>query len=111
MDDFVLLANGREQLLDARHGVERILNDLGLKLKKKTHPQQVKGGVPFLGHKVYPFRMEPDRRARVRFFRKIRSLEWQANDGLIDELQLQHRHQCLLGFGSLSNLVHLQKAI
>jgi hypothetical protein len=55
--------------------------------------------------------MEPDRRARVRFFRKIRSLEWQANEGMIDELELQQRHQCLLGFGSLSNLINLQGSI
>jgi hypothetical protein len=52
--------------------------------------------------------MVPDRRARVRFFRKIRSLEWQANEGWVDDLELQARHQCLLGFGSLSNLSSLQ---
>ena len=79
--------------------------------KKQAHPEKVKRGVPFLGHKVHPFRMEPDRRARVRFFRKIRSLEWQADEGVVDELELQQRHQCLLGFGSLSNLISLQGKI
>ena len=97
--------------MDAREGVEEELNGLGLRLKKQAHPEKVKRGVPFLGHKVHPFRMEPDRRARVRFFRKIRSLEWQADEGVVDELELQQRHQCLLGFGSLSNLISLQGKI
>jgi len=111
MDDFVLWGREREELMDAREGVEEGLNGLGLRLKKQAHPEKVKIGVPFLGHKVYPFRMEPDRRARVRFFRKIRSLEWQADGGIIDELELQQRHRCLLGFGSLSNLISLQGKI
>ena len=97
--------------MKAREGVEKELDKIGLQLKKRAHPERVRGGVPFLGHTVHPFRMEPDRRARVRFFRKIRSLEWQANEGMIDELELQQRHQCLLGFGSLSNLINLQGSI
>ena len=111
MDDFILWGHEREDLMKAREGVEKELDGIGLQLKKRAHPERVRGGVPFLGHTVHPFRMEPDRRARVRFFRKIRSLEWQANEGMIDELELQKRHQCLLGFGSLSNLINLQGSI
>ena len=111
MDDFILWGHEREVLMKAREGVEKALDGIGLQLKKRAHPEKVRGGVPFLGHTVHPFRMEPDRRARVRFFRKIRSLEWQANEGMIDELELQQRHQCLLGFGSLSNLINLQGGI
>jgi hypothetical protein len=108
MDDFILWGNNREQLYYARDRVEERLQLLGLKLKTVNHPQRVRKGVPFLGHVVHPFRMVPDRRARVRFFRKLRSLEWEANEGWIDGLELQARHQCLLGFGSLSNLSNLQ---
>lgn len=108
MDDFILWGNNREQLYYARERVEERLQVLGLKLKTVNHPQRVRKGVPFLGHVVHPFRMVPDRRARVRFFRKLRSLEWEANEGWIDGLELQARHQCLLGFGSLSNLSNLQ---
>jgi hypothetical protein len=111
MDDFILWGHEREVLMKAREGVEKALDGIGLQLKKRAHPEKVRGGVPFLGHTVHPFRMEPDRRARVRFFRKIRSLEWQANEGIIDELELQQRYQCLLGFGSLSNLINLQRSI
>ena len=111
MDDFILWGHERQDLMKAREGVEKELDGIGLQLKKRAHPERVRGGVPFLGHTVHPFRMEPDRRARVRFFRKIRSLEWQANEGMIDELELQQRHQCLLGFGSLSNLINLQGGI
>ncbi|MDC1309472.1 reverse transcriptase/maturase family protein [Opitutales bacterium] len=111
MDDFILWGYEREVLMKAREGVEKELDKIGLQLKKRAHPERVRGGVPFLGHTVHPFRMEPDRRARVRFSRKIRSLEWQANEGMIDELELQQRHQCLLGFGSLSNLINLQGSI
>ena len=111
MDDFILWGYERDELMKAREGVEKELDKIGLQLKKRAHPERVWGGVPFLGHTVHPFRMEPDRRARVRFFRKIRSLEWQANEGMIDELELQQRHQCLLGFGSLSNLINLQGGI
>ena len=111
MDDFILWGYERDELMKAREGVEKELDGIGLQLKKRAHPERVRGGVPFLGHTVHPFRMEPDRRARVRFFRKIRSLEWQANEGMIDELELQQRHQCLLGFGSLSNLINLQGGI
>jgi hypothetical protein len=109
MDDFILWGHEREDLMKAREGVEKELDGIGLQLKKRAHPERVRDGVPFLGHTVHPFRMEPDRRARVRFFRKIRSLEWQANEGWIDDLELQARHQCLLGFGSLSNLSDLQQ--
>jgi RNA-directed DNA polymerase len=111
MDDFILWGNERKELCRARERVEECLEELGLKLKIGNHPQRVRQGVPFLGHVVHPFRMVPDRRARVRFFRKIRSLESQADEGWIDELELQQRHQCLLGFSSLSNLNTLQKAI
>ena len=111
MDDFILWGHEREVLMKAREEVEKELDGIGLQLKKRAHPERGEGGVPFLGHTVHPFRMEPDRRARVRFFRKIRSLEWQANEGMIDELELQQRHQCLLGFGSLSNLINLQGGI
>ena len=111
MDDFILWGYERDELMKAREGVEKELDKIGLQLKKRAHPERVRGGVPFLGHTVHPFRMEPDRRARVRFSRKIRSLEWQANEGMIDELELQQRHQCLLGFGSLSNLINLQGCI
>ena len=111
MDEFILWGHEREVLMKAREGVEKALDGIGLQLKKRAHQEKVRGGVPFLGHTVHPFRMEPDRRARVRFFRKIRSLEWQANEGMIDELELQQRHQCLLGFGSLSNLINLQGGI
>ena len=111
MDDFILWGHERDDLMEAREGVEKELHGIGLQLKKRAHPERVRDGVPFLGHTVHPFRMEPDRRARVRFFRKIRSLEWQANEGMIDELELQQRHQCLLGFGSLSNLINLQGGI
>ena len=111
MDDFILWGYERDELMKARERVEKELDKIGLQLKKRAHPERVRGGVPFLGHTVHPFRMEPDRRARVRFFRKIRSLEWQANEGMIDELELQQRHQCLLGFGSLSNLINLQGCI
>ena len=111
MDDFILWGYERGDLMKAREGVEKELDGIGLQLKKRAHPERVRGGVPFLGHTVHPFRMEPDRRARVRFFRKIRSLEWQANEGMIDELELQQRHQCLLGFSSLSNLINLQGGI
>ena len=111
MDDFILWGHEREDLMKAREGVEKELDGIGLQLKKRTHPERVHDGVPFLGHTVHPFRMEPDRRARVRFFRKIRSLEGQVNEGMIDELELQQRHQCLLGFGSLSNLINLQGGV
>ena len=111
MDDFILWGHEREVLMKAREGVEKELDGIGLQLKNRAHPERVRGGVPFLGHTVHPFRMESDRRSRVRFFRKIRSLEWQANEGMIDELELQQRHQCLLGFGSLSNLINLQGSI
>lgn len=110
-DDFIFWGHEREVLMKAIEGVKKELDGIGLQLKKRAHPERVRGGVPFLGHTVHPFRMEPDRRARVRFFRKIRSLEWQANKGMIDELELQQRHQCLLGFGSLSNLINLQGGI
>jgi RNA-directed DNA polymerase len=109
MDDFILWGNNRGQLYHARDRVVERLQVLGLKLKALSHPQRVRQGVPFLGHLIHPFRMVPDRRARVRFFRKIRSLEWQANEGWVDDLELQARHQCLLGFGSLSNLPNLQQ--
>ncbi len=107
MDDFILWGNCREQLNHARNKVMERLGEIGLGLKKLSQPQSVKQGVPFLGHVVYPFRLLPDRRARTRYFRKRKSLEWMADEGKIGELELQQRHQCLLGFGSLSNLSSL----
>jgi len=108
MDDFILWSNDRKELMNARDAVEERLEALGLRLKRFTQPERVKGGVNFLGHRVHPFRMEADKRARTRFFRKIRSLQWLADEGMITEEELQQRHQCLLGFASLSNLSALQ---
>jgi hypothetical protein len=112
MDDFILWGHEREVLNESERGGGKRIGWNRITIKE-TGPSGKSAGwcTLFRSYRFIPFRMEPDRRARVRFFRKIRSLEWQANEGMIDELELQQRHQCLLGFGSLSNLINLQGGI
>tara|TARA_B100001123_G_scaffold178359_1_gene204442 strand:- start:174 stop:1154 length:981 start_codon:yes stop_codon:yes gene_type:complete len=111
MDDFVLWADSREFLLQARDELISHLAELGLTLKRMSQPVSTEDGMIFLGHKVFPFRMEVERRARTRFVRKARHLRFQWDRGEIPDLELQQRHAALSGYGSLANLRPLQRQL
>ena len=56
--------------------IERYLQNIGLKMHpKKTHVQEVKKGVPFLGAVVYPFFRVPGRRFKDNFYQAARKFE------------------------------------
>tara|TARA_Y100000588_G_scaffold43262_1_gene41162 strand:+ start:1078 stop:2322 length:1245 start_codon:yes stop_codon:yes gene_type:complete len=111
MDDFILWGHERIFLTNCRNGVECKLNEIGLRLKKRSEPKPSQEGLGFLGHRIFPRRVELDRRARTRFVRKARRLTGQWNEGAISSLELQQRHASLAGYGVLADLRRLHSAI
>lgn len=111
MDDFVLWADDPGLLSDARTAVERHLEGLSLSLKKLSQPVASSHGMSFLGHRIFPRRVELAQPARTRFVRKARRLQRKWNEGAIGELEMQQRHASLSGFGSHADMKRLQRRL
>ena len=78
VDDFYLVvpAEKKDIALNDVKVIERYLQNIGLKMHpKKTHVQEVKKGVPFLGAVVYPFFRVPGRRFKDNFYQAARKFE------------------------------------
>jgi RNA-directed DNA polymerase len=89
MDDFVVFADAREPLREARARVEAQLEALGLRAKARaTMLAPTRDGLPFLGFLVFPAlrRVRPDNRRRV--IRRWKHRLWQYRRGELDEQAL-----------------------
>ena len=95
MDDFVLWGAERKELRELRVRVEEFLRE---RLRLAVKPEQlnrVERGMPFLGSRLYPHRLELDGRGRRRFVAKLRHLEWEYAVGRLSGLGLQQRATAL----------------
>jgi hypothetical protein len=111
MDDFVLWADDPHLLSDARTAIEGHLEGLSLSLKKLSQPVESSHGMSFLGHRIFPRRVELAQPARTRFVRKARRLQRKCNEGAIGELEMQQRHASLSGFGRQADMKRLQRRL
>ena len=105
MDDMVLWAENRRELVEALGSVRILADDrLGLALKR---PEGILNrsahGVSFCGFRVFPGWRTLGRAGRKRFLSKLRTLErWHAV-GRIGGLELQSRATCLCAFACEGN--------
>jgi hypothetical protein len=75
VDDFYIVHNDKQELLDLYVKIDEFLKNIGLKLHpKKKFLQEINKGIPFLGAVVYPFRIHPNKRTKNGFFRTAHEL-------------------------------------
>ncbi|MFO0905756.1 MAG: reverse transcriptase/maturase family protein [Pirellulales bacterium] len=99
MDDMLLWSDSRDQLRELKESAhEDFLGELGLELKPNAFVNRSHLGVDFLGCRVYAWGATLNRRSRVRYQRKITSLERQHERGEISGLELQQRATALVAF-------------
>jgi RNA-directed DNA polymerase len=90
MDDIVIWGD-QASLATIRNVVDEGLASLGLRPKHGGEWNRCERGVPLLGFVVYPDRVRVGRQGRVRLRRKLRGMERQWTDGVLDERALQDR--------------------
>jgi len=99
MDDCALWGESSVEMrawLEDAHGF--LFAQLGLDLKADPYINRSTHGLDFLGCRVFPNRLVLNRRSRVRFRRRLRSLEDAYRARQIHESQLQQRITALVAF-------------
>ncbi len=105
MDDILIWGATRGELRQALARISEFLFDnLGLTLKPTPYWNRSVHGVDFLGARVFPSRMVLNRRSRVRFRRKLHSIELEHSRGEIGELEMQQRATSLVEFTQAGGL-------
>jgi hypothetical protein len=101
MDDFVIFHRERGFLEDLLPRIAHWLQQRrGLLLRELPQPVATSEGIPFLGYRVFPGAVLLARRARRRFVARMRVMEGEYVEGLIDRYRLQRRMDALLSFTS-----------
>lgn len=98
MDDVLLLANDRRELMMWLDGYSNYLRD---QLLLDVHPPVVnrtRFGIPFLGYVAYGNGLRLNRRSKLRFEQKMSVLAAMASTGQIDEKEYACRATCLTAF-------------
>jgi RNA-directed DNA polymerase len=98
MDDMVLWHLDRDELMTAkRRCFDFVETELGLELKP-AEPRGMRGGVSFLGCRVFATHVELNSRSKRRWRRRVRVLERAERLGLITQSDLQRRLTSLTAF-------------
>ena len=112
MDDFVLWAGDRAELAGHLAAVRGFLDtELALVLKENVQLNRSERGVPFLGYRVFPWRLALGPRARGRFARKLRAYERECHDGAWSEADLARHMEALLSYVRFADTVALRRRI
>jgi RNA-directed DNA polymerase len=99
MDDCVLWADSSAELRRHLDAVRTFLSvQLDLSLKASPYINRTGHGLDFLGCRVFPSHLVLNRRGRVRFRRKLKTLEHSLLAGQLDEAVLQQRATALVAF-------------
>jgi RNA-directed DNA polymerase len=98
MDDFVVWSQDKGRLVELGEILRGVLASIGLQFKATPWLNRTTHGMDFLGHRVYHDRVTLNRRSRVRFTQRIRSVmaDWAA--GVIPEIDAQKRSVALCAF-------------
>ncbi len=112
VDDFVVFGNDKAKLQAIKNQISNFLIPYGLTLHPiKTRVHQVKEGLLFLGHRVFPtFRLlnkDNVKRFRKRLRKRVRDLE----KGKITEEYFQNSLQSWIAHAKFSNTYRLRKKI
>jgi len=112
MDDFVLWADGKEPLQVHLRAIRGFLaSELGLELKDNVQINRCARGLPFLGYRVFPQRLDLGPRARQRFARRMRGYEAEWREGAWSEADLSRHMEALLSYVRFADTVTLRRRI
>lgn len=99
MDDFSVWGSSKSALKIARDDLCTFtMNTLGLELKGLPYLNRSLHGIDFLGMRVFPDRVDLNRRSTKRFKAKVRQYEWMLSAGLMTEQDFQDRVTALTAF-------------
>lgn len=97
MDDFLLFADERERLQECQTSVEAFAaEELALTLKGNAKLGAYRDGIPFLGARITPTAIYPNRRARRRLLDRLARYEAAFSEGEFGASELQRRASALL---------------
>lgn len=98
MDDILLFAHNKEQLLTWVKNLQHYLSSsLLLELHSPILNKTV-GGIPFLGYVVYQDKLRLNQRSRARYVRKTKQLLTWLKEGIIEEKEYRKRLEALTAF-------------
>jgi len=99
MDDFALWHPDKGFLKKARDRITQWLaTERGLAVKPEPLVNRTDRGMDFLGLMIFPQTVRLNHRSKIRFLRRLRTLEAMESAGIIGEAQLQCRATCLVAF-------------
>ena len=103
MDDFLLFCDDKEMLKDYVSSVVRFMKDeLSLELHEPV-VNKTSYGVPFLGYVVKPEKICLNQQSRSRFRKKVRRLDEQYKEGVINEIEYRIHYEPLRTFVNKAN--------
>jgi RNA-directed DNA polymerase len=112
MDDFVLWAADKAALKGHLEGVRHFLeSELKLELKENVQLNRCARGLPFLGYRVFAFRLALGPRAHRRFARKLRGYEKEWLTGRWSEADLARHMEALLSYVRFADTLPLRQRI
>lgn len=98
MDDFVFWADDKDALRAVLASVRMAADSLGLQLKDSPEIRETRGGMDFLGMRVFPGRIRANRRSIRRYERRVAEVEMLHRFGRISEEELQGRVSAMTAF-------------
>lgn len=112
VDDFLLFANNKTELRDARNLISKFLNDYRLRLhSKKNTISPVNNGIRFLGYRVFPsHRLLPKENVR-RFLRRVKQMQKEYSAGVTSFLSIQQKLMSWVGHALNANTCELRKRL
>lgn len=112
MDDFVLWADEKAALKLHLHAIRSFLEgELKLELKDNVQINRSARGLPFLGYRVFPHRLDLGLRARRRFARRMAGFEQEAQAGKWSEADLARHMEALLSYVRFADTLALRRDI
>ena len=113
MDDFVLLADSKEDLHWLRADVAGFLREtLRLEFKERgCFIAPVHEGLPFLGYRIYPGTIRLNHRGLTRFSRKYKNLENRFMAGKADEDEFHRSVTGMMGHVTHANTMSMRRAL
>lgn len=98
MDDILIFANDKEQLMNYVNSITEFISDNLLLKMHEPVINHTSRGVPFLGYVIYPDVLRLSQRSRKRYKRKVGILNKLHADGIISRQKCAERLQCLNAF-------------
>ncbi len=111
-DDFLLFANDKRSLHDAKSAITEFL--LGMRLQIHRHKSvvfPVRNGIPFLGLRIFPTHRRLARTNVVRFQRRLKEMQCQYDAGEMSPKEVRRRIVSWWGHAQHANAWRLARAI